>query len=199
MKKLVYDEKKYSLDEMKDAMLNNFGFKTAAEIGSFSLGDQEKKDDNTKYDDIYGDCLLAPKYGNDDPQADQILAEYEDWFCKMCYDYESLYAKPFYACQISVSTHAAQGAATLATADGRLAGTTYGDGSMSAYPGTDRSGPYALFNSATVWDHSMSQNSQMNLKLPPTAVKGDEGTKKLAELTRSYMRKGGFHLQYITK
>jgi 4-hydroxyphenylacetate decarboxylase large subunit len=101
-----------------------------------------------------------------------------------------------YPCQISVSTHGPQGAATLASADGRLAGTTYADGSMSAYPGTDKNGPYALFNSATVWDHTQSQNSQMNLKLHPNAVKGLEGSKKLLELTRAYLRQGGFHIQY---
>jgi 4-hydroxyphenylacetate decarboxylase large subunit len=101
-----------------------------------------------------------------------------------------------YACQISVSTHGVQGSVTLATADGRLAGTTYADGSMSAYPGTDRHGPYALFNSATCWDHSRSQNSQMNLKIHPTAIAGYEGSKKLAELTRAYMRRGAFHIQY---
>ena len=61
------------------------------------------------------------------------------------------------------------GSATIATADGRLAGTTFADASLSAYPGTDRNGPYALLNSAAVWDHSMSQNSQLNLKIHPDA------------------------------
>ena len=88
------------------------------------------------------------------------------------------------------------GAATIATPDGRLSGTTFADGSVSAYPGTDRAGPYALFESATCWDHSRSQNSQMNLKLHPTAVMGTNGTKKLLALTQAYMRKGGFHIQY---
>lgn len=196
MKKLVYDDKKYTFDEMKEALLNNFGFKTAAEVGSFSLGTQEKKDGIDKYDDIHSDCLRAPKYGNDDPYADEILRAYEEWFCEMCGDYESLYAKPLYPCQISVSTHGAQGAVTLASPDGRLAGTTYADGSMSAYPGTDRNGPYALFESATCWDHSQSQNSQMNMKIHPNAVIGVEGSKKLLDLTRAYMRKGGYHIQY---
>jgi 4-hydroxyphenylacetate decarboxylase large subunit len=101
-----------------------------------------------------------------------------------------------YACQISVSTHGAMGAATGATPDGRLAGTTFADGSMSAYPGTDKNGPFALFESAACWDHAQSQNSQMNIKLHPSAVAGKCGAKKLAELTRAYMRKGGFHVQY---
>ncbi len=88
------------------------------------------------------------------------------------------------------------GAATVASPDGRLSGTTFSDGSMSAYAGTDRNGPYALFNSATVWDHTKSQNSQMNMKIHPTAIHGLEGSKKLLDLTRSYMRKGGFHVQF---
>ncbi|WP_097027402.1 4-hydroxyphenylacetate decarboxylase large subunit [Clostridium peptidivorans] len=196
IKKLVYDDKKYTLEEIKEAMLNNFGFKTASEVGSYSLADQEKREDGSRYDKIYGDCLLAPKYGNDDAYVDSILKEYEDWFCEMTHNYESLFGKKMYACQISVSTHGAQGAATLATPDGRLSGTTYSDGSMSAYPGTDKNGAYALFNSATIWDHTKSQNSQMNLKIHPSAIKGEEGAKKLLDLTRAYMRKGGYHIQY---
>lgn len=196
LKKLVYDEKKYTLKEMTAAMLDNYGFKTASEVGSYSLADQEKKNTNKKYDDMYGDCLLAPKYGNDDAYVDNILKDYEEWFCNMTHNFESLYAKKMYSCQISVSTHGAQGAATLATPDGRLSGTTYSDGSMSAYPGTDKNGPYALFKSATVWDHSMSQNSQMNLKIHPSAINGIEGSKKLLDLTCAYMREGGYHIQY---
>jgi len=196
LKKLVYDDKKYTLEEIKEAILNNFGFKTAAEVGSFSLAAQEKKGEGDKYDELHNDCLKAPKYGNDDSYADSILLEYEEWFCDMCRKHESLYGKPLYSCQISVSTHGPQGAATLASADGRLAGTTYADGSMSAYPGTDRNGPYALFTSATCWDQTQSQNSQLNLKIHPNAVRGLEGSKKLLDLTRAYMRRGGFHIQY---
>lgn len=196
IKKLVYEEKKYTLEELKEALRNNFGFKNAEETGSYSMKDQVKLENVTKYDDIYNDCVKAPKYGNADPYADEILKVYEDWFCEMTRTFESLYGKKMYPCQISVSTHGAQGRATLASADGRLAGTTYADGSMSAYPGTDKNGPYALFHSATVWDHAKSQNSQMNMKIHPSAVSGREGSKKLLDLTRAYMRKGGFHIQY---
>jgi 4-hydroxyphenylacetate decarboxylase large subunit len=196
LKKLVYRDKEVTLDELKEALRKNFGFKLAVEVGSQSLVDQEKVADVEKYDRIHFLCLTAPKYGNDDPFVDGILKEWEEWFCQMCYGYESLNAHAYYACQISVSTHAPMGAATLATPDGRLAETTFADGSMSAYPGTDRNGPYALFNSATCWDHSKSQNSQLNLKVHPSAIRGIAGARKLLELTRAYMRKGGFHIQY---
>lgn len=197
LKKLVYDDKKYSLKEMLDAMLNNFGYKTADEIGKFSLMDQEISEDvKNDYKQIHFDCLNAPKYGNDDPYADNILLDWENWFCAHSETVESLYGEPMYSCQISVSTHGAMGSATLASSDGRLQGTTFADASMSAYPGTDKKGPYALMNSATIWDHSKSQNSQLNIKIHPSAIKGAEGSKKLIELVRGYMRKGGFHVQF---
>jgi 4-hydroxyphenylacetate decarboxylase large subunit len=196
LKSLVYDSKKYTLDEMIDGILNNFGYKQAAEIGNYSLAEQVKIDGIDKYDQIYGDCLKAPKYGNNDFYVDSILKEYEDWLSAACSKAESLYGKKMYPCQISVSTHGPQGAATLATSDGRLGGTTYSDGSVSAYPGTDKNGLYALFESANIWDHTTSQNSQMNLKIHPVALKGMQGTRKLLDLTRAYMRRGGTHVQY---
>ena len=101
-----------------------------------------------------------------------------------------------YSCQISVSTHGAMGSAALATPDGRLHGTTFADASLSAYPGTDRNGPFALMNSASIWDHSMSQNSQLNIKIHPSAIQGSEGARKLLDMVRAYMRKGGFHVQF---
>lgn len=196
LKSLVYDTKSITLLELREALVDNFGFKSASEVGSFSLSAQEKRGEEIEHDRAHFDCLSAPKYGNDNPYVDDILREWEEWLCAKCREYESLNARPYYACQISVSTHAPMGAVTMATPDGRLAGTTFADASMSAYPGTDRHGPYALFSSATCWNHAESQNSQLNMKLHPSAVSGQEGTKKLLELTRAYMRKGGFHIQY---
>src|SRR5699024_12509216 len=75
---------------------------------------------------------------------------------------ESFFGKPEYLCQISVSTHGPQGFITLATADGRLAGTTYSDGSVSAAPGTDKNGVYALFESRSE-EHTSELQSRFDL------------------------------------
>ncbi|MFA5162387.1 MAG: 4-hydroxyphenylacetate decarboxylase large subunit [Elusimicrobiales bacterium] len=174
LKKLVFEERAVSLEELKAALAANF----------------------KSHEKTHSLCLNAPKYGNDDPYADSILAEWERWFAQTSREFESLYGKRLYPCQISVSTHGAMGAAAIAGPDGRPAGAAFADGSMSAYPGTDKNGPYALFRSACGWDHSSSQNSQLNIKLHPSAVAGREGAKKLLELTRGYMRRGGFHVQY---
>jgi len=196
LKKNVYQEKQFTLDEYRKAILANFGYKTASETGSYSLVDQIPTDDYHQWKKIHKFSQQAPKFGNDNDFVDLILKEWENWFCEMTHHYRSLYDQPMYACQISVSTHGPMGAVTLATPDGRLCGTTFSDGSVSAYPGTDRNGPYALFNSATCWNHSLSQNSQLNMKIHPSVVKGREGSRKFLELIRAYMRKGGFHVQF---
>ncbi len=196
LKKNVYTDTSYTIDGYRKAILANFGFKTALESGSYSLIDQVQGENYNEWKKIHKGSLDAPKYGNDDPFVDSIMKEWEEWFCAMTHEFKSLYDQPLYACQISVSTHGPMGAVTLASADGRLAGTTFSDGSVSAYPGTDRNGPYALFNSASCWNHSLSQNSQMNMKIHPSVVKGREGSRKFLELIRAYMRKGGFHVQF---
>ncbi|MEI7434821.1 MAG: 4-hydroxyphenylacetate decarboxylase large subunit [Methanomicrobiales archaeon] len=196
IKKNIFEEKNFTLDDLRSVLLNNFGYHTAEETGSYSLSDQKKRPDASTYARVHTLCHDAPKYGNDDPYVDSILADWEDWFCTVCHEFVSLYEKPLYACQISVSTHGPMGAVTLAGPDGRLEGTAYADASLSAYPGTDRNGPYALCNSATCWDHAKSQNSQLNVKIHPSVIKGREGARKFLEFIRAYMRRGGFHIQF---
>nr|NQU91864.1 4-hydroxyphenylacetate decarboxylase large subunit [Bacteroidota bacterium] len=194
--KNVFEEKHFTLDELKAALRENFGYKSALETGSYSLTEQVKTEEYRKWLKIHKLCLDAPKYGNDDNYVDSIFREWQEWFSEMCLDYKSIYDKPLYSCQISVSTHGPMGAVTVATPDGRLCGTTFADGSVSAYPGTDNNGPYALFNSATCYNHALSQNSQLNMKIHPSAVKGREGSRKFLEMIRAYLRKGAFHVQF---
>lgn len=196
IKKNVFEEKNFTLSELKRAIEANFGYKSALETGSYSLIEQVKTDSYKDWLKIHKQCLDAPKYGNDDAYVDSIFKEWQHWFSKMCENYVSLYNEPMYSCQISVSTHAPMGAVTLATPDGRLCGTTFADGSVSAYPGTDKNGPYALFNSATCYDHALSQNSQLNMKIHPSVVKGREGSRKFLEMIKAYLRKGAFHAQF---
>ncbi|HOJ19843.1 MAG TPA: 4-hydroxyphenylacetate decarboxylase large subunit [Ignavibacteriaceae bacterium] len=196
IRKNIFDEANFTLDELKAALLNNFGYVSALDTKSYSLFDQVRTANYKDWLKIHRQCLDAPKYGNDDPYVDGIFKEWQNWFSTMCENYVSIYNKPLYSCQISVSTHAPMGAVTLATPDGRLCGTTFADGSVSAYPGTDKHGPYALFNSVTCYDHSTSQNSQLNMKIHPSVVEGREGSVKFLEMIRAYLRKGAFHVQF---
>ena len=196
IRKNVFEEKMFSLDTLKKAIDENFGYISALETKAYSLTDQVKKPTYESWLKIHKLCLDAPKYGNDDKYVDNIFKEWQEWFSGMCEKYISIYGEPMYSCQISVSTHGPMGAVTIATPDGRLSGTTFADGSVSAYPGTDKNGPYALFSSASCYNHALSQNSQLNMKIHPSAIRGREGARKFLELIKAYIRKGGFHVQF---
>lgn len=196
LKKNVFEDQNFTLNDLKQAINENFGYISALQSGTYSLTEQVKTDNYKNWLRIHRQCQDAPKYGNDNPYVDHIFKEWQDWFSTMCGNYTSIYDEPMYSCQISVSTHGPMGAVTMATADGRLGGTTFADGSVSAYPGTDQNGPYALFASATCYNHASSQNSQLNMKIHPSAVNGRDGARKFLELIRAYLRKGAFHAQF---
>lgn len=196
IRKNVFEEHNFTQDELIAAIDANFGYISALETKSYSISEQVKKKNYRDWLKIHKQCLDAPKYGNDDKYVDSIFKEWQEWFSSMCKNYRSLYDEPLYSCQISVSTHGPMGAVTLATPDGRLSGTTFADGSVSAYPGTDRNGPYALFASATCYNHATSQNSQLNMKIHPSVIKGREGARKFLEMIKAYLRRGAFHAQF---
>ncbi len=127
--------KNFDLETLKLAIENNFGYVPASQTGAYSLVEQLKGQEFNKWLKIHNQCMNAPKYGNADSYVDSLFNEWQQYFSFMCENYVSLYDEPLYSCQISVSTHGPMGAVTLATPDGRLGGTTFADGSVSAYPG----------------------------------------------------------------
>ncbi len=172
LKKNVYDDKKYTLEEMTDAILHNFGFKTAFETGVYSPTAARLRMRRPSMRRSSSTASMRLKVR----QRRSLRRQHPEGLRRPDAARDAApalyYGKQYYMCQISVSTHGPQGAITLATpSDGRLAGTTYADGSMSPAPTTDKNGIYAVFESATCYDHAMCQNSQMNVKIHPTAVK----------------------------
>ena len=94
---------------MTDAMLHNFGFKTTYDTGVFSPDYRESTEEADKYAKIFADCINAPKYGNADPYADNILRAYHMYLLHYLPTIHSYYGKPEYLCQISVSMHGSIG------------------------------------------------------------------------------------------
>ena len=183
LKKNVYEDKTFSIDGYREAILSNFGYMSAKDSGSYSIFEQMKNSEYSKWVKIHRKCLDAPKYGNDNPFVDNIFRDWQEWFCEMAHNYRSLYDKPMYACQISVSTHGPMGAVTLASPDGRLQALHSLMALSRIMRALTLNGPYALFNSATCWNHSLSQNSQLNLKIHPICRKRQRG---FQEVPRTY-------------
>ena len=80
LKKNVFEDKAFTLDELKDAMLNNFGYESALKTGNFSMMEQTKKETNPDWERIQALCLRAPKFGNDNEYVDEIYTEVSHTF-----------------------------------------------------------------------------------------------------------------------
>ncbi|SHN81949.1 glycyl radical protein [Desulfitobacterium chlororespirans] len=176
VKTLVYDDKKLTMAQLKEALAANFG----------------------GHEDIQKMCLDAPKHGNDD----EVMNE----FVHKCYDvvWEAYYKAGRNYCgkkgkpeAYSNSLHNLFGAVMGALPTGREAGLALTDGSVSAMPGSDVNGPTALVNSAAkALDTVRFNSNHFNMKFHPAALDGPRGVRNLLSLVKTYMDQGGSHIQF---
>ena len=176
IKKLVFEEKKLAIEQIKEALAANF----------------------EGHEDIQRICLGAPKYGNNDEYVDSIAKEWFDIFWRKHREFPNDFlGRPIKPEALSVTTHAFLGANTGALPNGRKARTAITDGSVSAQPGTDTCGPTALINSAAqVLDPVRFGANHFNIKFHPSALEGLEGARKFLSLVKTYMDLGGYHVQF---
>lgn len=197
LKKLVWDDKRYTWKEFKDAMDNNFGFIVGAEKGNFSMLNQSiDPSKHEKYAQIHKDVLEAPKFGNDDDYVDNIFVDLWHDYDRVCASETSYLGYRWLTAALSISAHGPHGRVTGASPDGRLAGVTLCDGILSASPGTDVNGPIALIKSGVKLDPTEYRSVQLNMKFHPNAVRGQQGSKNFIDFVRSYFNMGGFHVQF---
>ncbi len=176
IKKLVFEEKKITLEQLKEALAADF------------KGSEE----------ILQMCLDAPKYGNNDAYTDSITKEWYDIFWHKHREFpDDFLGRPIKPEALSVTTHAFLGSNTGALPNGRRARTAITDASVSAQPGTDTHGPTALINSAAqVLDCVRFGANHFNVKFHPSALEGLEGARKFLALVKTYMDLGGYHIQF---
>ena len=176
IKKLVFDEKKVTMDELLDACAKNW----------------------EGYEELRQMCLNAPKYGNDDEYVDSIYDELstkvpeimQRWIDPMTGKKPMLFIG-------AAAGHIAIGKAIGALPNGRLAGSPTCDAACSAMPGMDVNGPTATINSATKGPYAKEYvGYAMNMKFSKTILNTDEKLQKLAWLIKAFMKRGGWHIQF---
>jgi pyruvate formate-lyase/glycerol dehydratase family glycyl radical enzyme len=137
----------------------------------------------------------TPKYGNDDPYADDLLAQVFDMY------FDSINGRPntkggtYRVNYLSTTCHVYFGSVTGATPDGRKAWEPHSDG-ISPAQGADRHGPTAVIKSAARMDHARTGGTLLNQKFTPNLVEGEEGLDRMAHLVRSYFKLDGHHIQF---
>ncbi len=224
IKKLVFDEKKITLAEFKEALKDNYGRSTdekqamsitteivrqivsagqtvseekIAEIYKMvaaSGGVSEEK--KAKYDKLLEMIDALPKFGNDNSEVDALAREVAYTYTKPLEQYKNPRGGSYQAGLYPVSANVPLGAQTGATPDGRFACTPVADG-VSPCAGRDVNGPTAAANSVSKLDHFIASNGTLfNMKFHPSALKGRAGLESFVSLIRAYFDQKGSHMQF---
>ena len=223
IKKLVFEEKKFTLSELKEAMANNYGegipdkqiqqivINVASEIARAG----KTVDDATiasivetvkaagvnnpktnEYKKIRALIDEVPKFGNDIPEVDAFARDVAYTYTKPVEKYKNPRGGTYQAGLYPVSANVPLGAQTGATPDGRLAFTPVADG-VSPSAGKDITGPTASCNSVSTLDHHIASNGTLfNMKFHPSALKGTSGLESFCALVRGYFDRKGSHIQF---
>lgn len=223
VRKLVYEEKKVTMEEMKEALAWNFGkgldqqsVSDTAEAVLRKMKDAGQKiDENAvssilkavmnaqpgeekmkRYEEIHNMIEEVPKFGNDIPEVDYFARDVAYTYTKPLQNYKNPRGGQFQAGLYPVSANVPLGGQTGATPDGRYAHTPVADG-VSPSAGKDVNGPTAAATSVSRLDHFIVSNGTLfNQKFHPSALLGREGLEKFVALIRSYFDQKGMHMQF---
>jgi len=173
IKKLVYDEKKYTLAELNTAL----------------------KADFEGYEQIKADCLAAPKYGNDDDYADMIVADLVHFTETEHRKYKTLYSVLSHG-TLSISNNTPFGQLLGASANGRRAWMPLSDG-ISPTQGADFKGPTAIIKSVSKMANDyMNIGMVHNFKLMSGLLETPEGENGIITLIRTACMLGNGEMQF---
>ena len=176
IKKCIYDDKTIDWKELLDALKHNF--------------------DN--HEVTRQRLINAPKYGNDDDYVDSIAKRIDGEAVKFVNKYAQNIGIYMDLRYVSQSVNVPFGTVVGATPNGRFEGTALSDGS-SASQGADENGPTAVLLSNYKTKNTNYNNRAarlLNIKLTPSSVAGDVGTKKLVQFIKSWRDLKLWHLQF---
>jgi len=137
----------------------------------------------------------TPKYGNDDPEADEQLSDVFEIYYDAVNGRTSPRGATYRINLLPTTCHIYFGSVMQASADGRKAGKPVSEG-ISPVQGADSHGPTAVIKSAAKIDHLRTGGTLLNQKFSPSFFENEEAIRKVASLVRSYFRMDGHHIQF---
>jgi len=174
VKKLIYDDRKLTWDELLTALDSDFA----------------------GYQEIRQMCLAAPKYGNDIGEVDAIATEIFQFEAEEVAKYRGYTGGKMVSGLYPVTAHVPMGKVVGALPSGRKAGTPLADG-LSPMQGTDVRGPTAVLKSVSRIDHAMhSAGTLLNMKLEPSLLNDERGVRDLMSLIKTMCDLGIYHIQF---
>lgn len=170
IKKLVFDDNKYTLAQLNEAALQDF-------VG---------------YDDLRNDLLDVAKYGNDNEECDIIANDLYEYVAKGIRDRGIKYGLGYYLMVISNNqTNTDWGLKTAASLDGRKSGV-YMNPANNPQGGAAKNGPTATLNSLTTFNAKYHAGSVQNIRFTSRMMKQEKIS--VQSLFKTYFKKGGCQL-----
>ncbi len=174
IKQLIYDDRAATMPELLDALSRDF--EGHDRLRALVTG-------------------RAPKYGNDDDAADDIMRRVFQSYLSMVTGRPNTRGGEYRVNMLPTTCHVYFGEVTRATPDGRLMGKPLSEG-ISPVQGADTHGPTAVLRSASKMDHLKTGGTLLNQKFTPSVVAGEKGLDRMADLVRTYFDMDGHHIQF---
>lgn len=174
IKKNIYEDKKFSMDQMLKALDDNF----------------EGHDDIFKL--VYDH---TPKFGNDDDYADDLLKVVDKLLQRNIAGRKTPKGSTTVVEFLPTTCHVYFGSVMQASPNGRKKGIALPDG-IAPEKGADRNGPTAVIKSCSKLDQLKTGGALLNQKFTPNAIAGEQGISNVASLIRSYFSIDGHHIQF---
>ena len=177
IKKIIFEEKLFSYDEMVQILAKNYR-------GRY----REKKGEEWRQIFIN----KAPKFGNDNDYVDTIAKEVASLFCEELLKYKNYRGGNYNPGIYSTSFHLAFGVFTAASADGRKSRDPLSNG-VGPTNNRDKNGPTAILNSVMKLENELMTNgNSVTLNFHPNTLKVDTF---IPMIKAFFKEKGGYHFQ----
>ena len=195
LKKHVFDDKRFTMDELLHAVAANWGRGEAGDV-KCEMSNVECEMANGKWE-VMRQYILnhTPFFGNDDDEADTIAVKVYDDLVAAIQGHPNTRGGTTQLNMLSTTCHNYFGSVCGASVNGRLAHFAISDGTSPAH-GADTHGPTAVIKSLGKLDQTQSGGTLLNVRFVPTLLRRDDDLRKLVSLIRAYFSMGGHHIQF---
>ena len=181
LKKHVFEDNRYTMDEMLEALKNNWGSSPQPLPGGGVMRAYIRNH--------------TPFFGNDDAYADEIALRVYDDLVQAIEGRPNTRGGQTHLNMLSTTCHNYFGSVCGATPDGRFAHFAISDGTSPAH-GSDTHGPTAVIKSLGKLDQTKSGGTLLNVRFTPALMRREQDMAKVASLVRTYFKFGGHHIQF---
>ena len=185
LKKHVFEDHRYTMEEMLEACKNNWGAPSAPP--SSPEGDTNPLQGNEAPSGAVGGAVMrayirnhTPFFGNDDAYADEIAVRVYEDLVKAIEGRPNTRGGKTQLNMLSTTCHNYFGSVCGATPNGRLAHFAISDGTSPAH-GSDTHGPTAVIKSLGKLDQTKSGGTLLNVRFVPQLLKREEDQKKIVD------------------